>query len=848
MQNQKKNFLAMSAEALWQEYQECLDSQDSSLANIDTLSQLYEDEDEMNKVFDQMEESQRSLHHVKKRIRDLISENDDEIDITSKRMAKISKQLKQKGYDVDANYTKRIKLTNEDNSWRDAVNVELEKELPCMRMVDNIMQPIQYGASGYKGVDASTVHQVEVLVEENDDKYDEDADLAGVSIMNVYREKDDANDVDKAYSTHELAISIGAYFLEQKFNSILKPHQREAVIAILKQFGRGKNGFLLAHAMGLGKSLTTIACFEAMYKTFKNAKLLMLCPKSLTHSWYSECTKWDNYISFAYHVPLEKPNMDMLYHWNAKGGLLIMTQERFRNYQLGGTFLFKPDILAVDEAHTLRNRENLFYKAVSQIETNRKLLLTGTPLQNHIREYFTMIDLIDASIFKNVDFKTEYASAIDRGALSDAQENHIIDAKTKINVFARLSSHVVHRASELVLKHSLLPKHEFKVTYHIPLKELPDMEGMGPFQKTSDTAKAGITQKIQLCRKLLKSIRKTGDSTLLFSKSVEVVLQVGRAVNADFIMTGETDAQERKRYVQSFMNDSDDGAVFCMTTKVGGFGLNLFRANRIIILDPTWNPVVDRQACFRAYRYGQQKEVTIYRFIAADTIEENIYRRAVHKTLCACRVIDEQDVERLFTNDQLTVKDEFDEVLLSKEEVVDDALQGLMKDDRVSVSKHDVLFAEANNEKLTEKQQASAENHYNQIVYNNSTRKVIHPVTQLQVTVAGDQWMFENESSEDDNLIVPPCTPVWNLVTSGSKFRIEPFKPKPSLIQKYVYEVDHIDKQELTTCEITLADMEKQDRVGFLTAKLHGASRLRVKMVLKHTESAWSTWSATMYP
>lgn len=837
----------MSAEALWQEYQECHDSHESSLTNIETLSQLYEDEYEMNELLDQMEESKRSLHHVRKRIRDLISENDDEINITSKRMAKISKELMQKGYDVDAYYAKRVKLTKEDNSWREAVNVKLEKERPCMRIVDNVLQPIQYGASGYKGVEADTVNEVDILVEDDDDEYDEDDDLTGVPKVNVYREEDDANDVDEAYSTNELAINIGTYFLKPKFCFILKPHQREAVVAVLKQFGKGKNGFLLAHAMGLGKSLTTIACFEAMHKTFKKAKLLMLCPKSLTHSWYSECTKWDEYISFAYHVPLEKPNMDMLYHWKAKGGLLIMTQERFRNYQLGGTFFFEPDIVAVDEAHTLRNRENLFYKAVSQIETNRKLLLTGTPLQNHIHEYFTMIDLIDASIFKDVDFKTEYASAIDRGALSDAQENHIIDAKTKINVFARLSNHVVHRASELVLTHSLLPKHEYKITYHIPLKELPDMKGMGPFQKTSETAKAGITQKIQLCRKLLKGIRKAGDLTLIFSKSVEVVLQVGRAVNADFIMTGATDSQDRKRYVHGFMTDSGDGAVFCMTTRVGGFGLNLFRANRIIILDPTWNPVIDRQACFRAYRYGQQKEVTIYRFIAADTIEENIYRRAVHKTLCACRVIDEQDVERLFTNDQLTVKDDFEEASLLREEVVDDALQGLMNDYNVSVSEHDVLFAEANNEKLTDKQQASAENHYNQIVYDNPTRKVIHPVTQLQVTVTEDQWMFENES-EDDNLIVPPYTPVWKLVTSGSKFRVESFKPKPSLIKKYVYEIEFIDTQETQTREITLADMDKQDRVGFLNVKSLGASRLRVKMVLNHKESAWSAWSAVMYP
>ena len=808
---------------------------------------MYEDDEQMRGVFDQMKESQQSLTHVRKRIRELISENDHEINTTSKRMESISKKLMRKGYNVDAHYAKKVKLTGEDNSWRDAVNIELERERPCLRMVDNVLQSIQYGASGYAGIDSDTVNEVDILEEGENDEYDEDDDLTGVPKVNVYREQDDADDLEEAYATNELAIHIGTYFLKPKFSFMLKPHQREAVVEVLKQFGKGKNGFLLAHAMGLGKSLTTIACFEAMYKTFQKAKLLILCPKSLTHSWYSECIKWDEYISFDYHIPLENASMDMLYHWKARGGLLIMTQDRFRNYQLNGNFLFDPDIVAIDEAHTLRNKDNLFYKAVSALKTKRKLLLTGTPLQNHIHEYFTMINLIDASIFKGVDFKTKYSNIIDRGSLSDATETEIVDAKTTIHVFARLSSHVVHRASELLLTHSLRPKCEYKVTYNIPVKDFPDMKGMSVFQKTSETAKAGIQKKIKLCHELLKGIRKTRDLTLIFSKCVEVVLQVGKAVNADFVMTGATDAQERKRYVESFMNDSNHGGVFCMTTKVGGFGLNLFRANRVIILDPTWNPVVDRQACFRAFRYGQQKEVTIYRFIAAHTIEENMYRRAVHKTLCACRVIDEQDVERLFTNNQLTVKDDFEEVLLSKEEVADHALRALMEEHDVSVSEHDVLFAEANNEKLTDEQQASAENDYNHIMYKNSTRKVIHPVTQLQVLVNEDEFIFENDHLGNDSPFVPPYTPVWT--NTGSKYwKISSFKPKGVMIKKYIYEVEVIDKQTVDTIEISRADMVAKGRVGHFL-KQHGATRLRVKILFfDKQESPWSAWSAVMYP
>ena len=252
------------------EYQDCYDSHDASLVNIETLTAAYEDERALKSFFHEMNRDKRTTADVKKRIRQLIAENDKEIASCSKRMCRLGAQLDKMGYDPTAYYIKKHNMAGEDEEWRQEVDAELDKVRPCYRVVDNVRQPIQYGASGYKGVQLDGEEEVVDVLDDED--IEDEEDLVGVARINVFREEDDAKGYDEAYSSNELAIKIGAYYLNPKFCSILKPHQREAVVAVLKQFGKCRNGFLLAHAMGLGKTLTTIACFEAMHRTFKNAR------------------------------------------------------------------------------------------------------------------------------------------------------------------------------------------------------------------------------------------------------------------------------------------------------------------------------------------------------------------------------------------------------------------------------------------------------------------------------------------------------------------------------------------------------------------------------------------------
>lgn len=821
-------------EVVWRKYQHWYCEHKDAHANISVLEGILASGDFSNIRDNGTDEEKRTCITL------LIQQNDDHIKKCDRKMNSLGKTLSDNGISVDkfhADEALEEAKHHSNDEWRTKCDDYLNKKRPCKRKVDNTTVYVPFGASGFTGSNIEDDQdQVDVLVD--DDAASVTSEFNGVAKINYYAEEDDANDVDEAYKSNDVAIKIGKSFITADLAVLLKPHQREAVISVLKQLGSNEDGVILAHAMGLGKSLTAIASLQGMSRGFKNAKMLILCPKSLTNSWFMEFTKWDEHLTISYYPPVEDDRMDMIKHWGKKGGVLIITHNRFRRYQLNGTFKFNPDIIVIDEAHNLKNKNNLFYKAVESVETRRKLLLTGTPLQNHLMEYFAMINLVSPSLFTEEMFKSEYASIIDKGAMGDASDEQITQAKTKIKVLTRLTENFVHRRSVAVLSHALPPMTDLKLTYE--LSDPPDMSGLGGLAQTYAIAKAAKKVKIDLAKKLIKAIRKTGDLTLIFSKSVEVIESISKKMGGMLMMTGKTDANTRKKLVDDFMNQTSGHTEFCMTTQVGGLGLNLQRANRIIILDPMWNPVIDKQACFRAYRYGQTKPVFIYRFIVSDSIEERIYRCAVHKSLAACRIIDDQDVERLFTKEQLSTKEEFEENIVDYASIQDPVLSDIETDFK-QISQHDVLFAEANHEKLSEEELADAENEYNQIIYKNDYRVLTHPISQLQMSISMDTIYYPQNDPKDQIHLVAPAVPVWKR-ERAKQYGILSLNPKHSDIKKYILEFDR-GKNGVFVESLS----RKENKDFFYNQYKNGTRRVRAKIVVDDLESEWSEWSALMF-
>jgi transcriptional regulator ATRX len=178
-----------------------------------------------------------------------------------------------------------------------------------------------------------------------------------------------------------------------------------------------------------------------------------------------------------------------------------------------------------------------------------------------------------------------------------------------------------------------------------------------------------LGSKMVLLMDILRECYLIGDKVLVFSQSllsldlIETFLQ---HANTDltfgswlhgkdyYRMDGSTAPDVRKRWCSYFNNKkNNDMRLFLISTKAGGLGLNLVAANRVIIFDASWNPAHDVQSIFRVYRFGQEKPVYIYRFLAKGTMEEKIYDRQVTKQSLSARVVDEQQIERHFTMNEL---------------------------------------------------------------------------------------------------------------------------------------------------------------------------------------------------
>ena len=156
---------------------------------------------------------------------------------------------------------------------------------------------------------------------------------------------------------------------------------------------------------------------------------------------------------------------------------------------------------------------------------------------------------------------------------------------------------------------------------------------------------------------ILKLWKREGHRGLVFAQgrqTLDLLESLCAACGFSYLrMDGTTPVRSRQSLVDAFNSGEDQWFVFLLTTRVGGVGINLIGADRVLIYDPDWNPTTDIQARERAWRLGQKKHVTIYRLLIAGTIEEKIYHRQIFKTALSQRVLSDPKSKRLFSYDDL---------------------------------------------------------------------------------------------------------------------------------------------------------------------------------------------------
>lgn len=335
----------------------------------------------------------------------------------------------------------------------------------------------------------------------------------------------------------------------------------------------------------------------------------------------------------------------------------------------------------LDEGHKIRNPNTSITIYCKELRTANRVILSGTPMQNNLTELWSLFDFIfPMRLGTLVNFRNQFEIPIKQGGYANASNLQVETAlrcaetlkdaispyllqrfkvdvaadlpkKTEQVLFCRLTK-LQREAYEMFLNSSemnAIVQGKRQALYGIDLlrkicnhPDLQDHKRLS-IQSSYNYGSGAKSGKMQVVRALLELWRDTGHKTLLFAQHrimLDILEKFLRTIgNFNFLrMDGNTQIKDRQILVDRFNNDPSLH-VFLLTTKVGGLGVNLTGADRVIIYDPDWNPSTDIQARERAWRLGQKREVMIYRLMTAGTIEEKIYHRQIFKQFLTNKIL-----------------------------------------------------------------------------------------------------------------------------------------------------------------------------------------------------------------
>ncbi|KAM5447873.1 helicase [Microsporum audouinii] len=504
----------------------------------------------------------------------------------------------------------------------------------------------------------------------------------------------------------------------------LREHQREGVkflyecVMGLRSFNG--EGAILADEMGLGKTLQTIALIWTLLK--QNPiygsqpvikKALIVCPVTLINNWKKEFKKWLGSDRIGVFVADGKSTRLSDFTMGRSYSVMIIGYERLRSVQEQLTKGSGIDIVVADEGHRLKTVQNKSAQAIQSLNTTRRVILSGTPIQNELSEFFAMVDFVNPALlgtFKS--FMKEFEGPIVGARQPNAPKKVIEKGKARSEELAELTSPFILRRTADILSKHLPPKTEYilfcnptsaqknlyrhvlasplfqsvlrnsesalqlitilKKVCNSPSLLKPKLEDDGKGEDTSMSAfisslphnlhrclSAGSSGKIRVLDQLLYNLRnKTTEKVVLvsnYTSTLNLLANLLTSLDLPFLrLDGSTPATKRQALVDDFNRSSPSACfAFLLSAKAGGTGLNLIGASRLVLFDVDWNPATDLQAMARIHRDGQKRHCHIYRLLLKGGIEEKIWQRQVTKLGLADSVMDQKGGIAHFSQEEL---------------------------------------------------------------------------------------------------------------------------------------------------------------------------------------------------
>ncbi|MCH9675266.1 MAG: DEAD/DEAH box helicase, partial [Gammaproteobacteria bacterium] len=456
----------------------------------------------------------------------------------------------------------------------------------------------------------------------------------------------------------------------------LRPYQHTGYnwLRFLREF---RFGGCLADDMGLGKTVQVLALLAGVRADSLAAgreclPSLVVVPKSLVFNWLAESARFTPELKTLEYSGNDRAKLRSQF----KDIDLVVVTYGILRQDISELSAQPFEYAILDESQAIKNPRSQTAKAARLIDAAHRLVVTGTPIENHLGELWSQFEFLNPGLLGSLDTFESLSRADGDGESRDvlgrglrpfilrrtkAQVAPELPPKTEQTVYCELEGEQRRQYEELLKfyrarignKVSELGFGRAKV--HVleallRLRQTACHPGLVDKDRAQDSS-----AKIDLLLEQIDDLRERGHKALVFSQFTSLLAIVRHHLDTRGLVYEYLDGKTRDREarVQRFQEDADCG-LFLISLKAGGSGLNLTAADYVFILDPWWNPAVEAQAIDRSHRIGQTKPVFAYRLIARDTVEERIIELQKQKRALADAIIGEDNaVIRDLTKDDL---------------------------------------------------------------------------------------------------------------------------------------------------------------------------------------------------
>ena len=433
----------------------------------------------------------------------------------------------------------------------------------------------------------------------------------------------------------------------------LRPYQKQGY-AWLDFLRSWELGACLADDMGLGKTIQTLALLQRERELGEDRPVLLVCPTSVLSNWEHEAARFTPRLTTYVHHGAGRPKgWDFTQEAQDQG--IVLTSYALLHRDLKELSMVQWAGLVLDEAQNVKNPDTKQSQAVRALSAEYKIALTGTPVENHVGDLWSIMDFLNPGFLgSEVEFKRNFFVPIqaqrdreaserlqrmtspfilrrlktDRSIISDLPEKN--EMKVFCNLTAeqgRLYEKVVKEAEDKIKKSEGIERRGVILATLSKLKQVCNHPAhfLG-----DDSELADRSGKLIRLTEMLEELSESGDRSLIFTQFAQMGTRLHDYLQDTLgsevlYLHGGTQKKRRDAMVKRFQSgDEDAPPIFILSLKAGGTGLNLTGANHVFHFDRWWNPAVENQATDRAFRIGQKKRVQVHKFVCAGTLEESI--------------------------------------------------------------------------------------------------------------------------------------------------------------------------------------------------------------------------------